>query len=97
MKKFLVTKVCPLNYLLSFEDVQFLKDSDVHHGTVSLYSSGLCLALTFELSKVTFSKKTIGMEEFHLVSFDGRSSNFEYAFDNDEMLAQFCEFYGLDH
>ena len=96
MKKFLVTKVRPLNYFLSSDDVQFLKDSDVHNGTVFIDASGLSLSLTFELSKVEFSKKTIAMEEFSLASFGTRSSCFEYVFDNDEMLAQFCEFYGLE-
>lgn len=96
MKKFLLTKVCPLNYILSSDDVQFLKDSDVHCGHVFIDSFGLSLFLTFELSKVGFSKKTIAMEEFSIVSFDSNSSRFEYVFDNEEMLVQFCEFYGLE-
>lgn len=96
MKKFLLTKVSPLNYILSSDNVQFLKDSDVHCGHVFIDSFGLSLSSTFELSKVWFSSKTIGIEEFSLVSFGSISSSFEYVFDNDEMLVQFCEFYGLE-
>lgn len=99
MKKFLLTKVCPLNFALSSDDVQFFKDSNPYFGSLSLSSdsSSLSLFLEFDLSELRFSSKTIANENFVVVSSGATSSSsFEYAFDNDEMLVQFCEFYGIE-
>lgn len=94
MKKFLVTQ-----FEMSFDEVTFLKDSNPYFGSLSSNADGssLSLFLDFDLSELRFSSKTIANESFKLVSFGATSSSsFEYVFDNDEMLAQFCEFYGLE-
>ncbi|MGF1904673.1 hypothetical protein [Aliivibrio salmonicida] len=83
---------------ISFDGIHFAKSvSGSEFGMLlsDVDNSALSLSSTFELSKLKFSTQTISNEVFECVSFSVLSGEFEYVFDNDEMLAQFCDFYGL--
>ncbi|MCE7534847.1 hypothetical protein [Aliivibrio fischeri] len=85
---------------LSFDDVDFVKSPiDLSYGLLlcNIHNSALSFSFTFEVSQLSFSKQTIANEVFDYVSFSTGSGEFEYVFDNDEMLTQFCDFYGLEH
>ncbi len=84
---------------LSLDGIEFSKsDNESGVGWVDFYvdNSPLSFCFKFQISKLTFSKEEVAHEVFNTVLFSFESDKFEYVFDNDEMLTQFCEFYGLE-
>ncbi len=84
---------------LSCDGIEFVKSPiDLSYGLLlcGVDNSGLSLSFTFDVLQLTFSKQTIAHEIFDYVLFSTSSGEFEYVFDNDEMLAQFFTFYGLE-
>ncbi len=85
---------------ISCDDVVFIKSIfDSYNGLMiqRANNSALSFSFPFDFSDLTFIKKNIGVESFVAISVSSESVRFEYMFDNDEMLQQFCTFYGLDH
>lgn len=85
---------------LYLDGIEFIKsDNEFDIGMMffDVDNSPLSFSFKFQVSKLIFSKVEVAHEIFNTVSFSFKSDKFEYVFDNDEMLTQFCEFYGLEH
>jgi hypothetical protein len=96
-KKFTQCSNCEMSSLY-LDGIEFIKsDNEFDMGMVfsDVDNSALSFSFKFQISKLTFSKEEVAHEIFNTVSFSFKSDKFKYVFDNDEMLTQFCEFYGL--